>query len=102
MLNRFAFWVLFPMFIVAVFFIYRDAANAQLRVIGLAILGAFFLFVMYLFVFKLCVYDYAIFSEEGIELHTPFKQKVYYRYKLKNWDIIKALTTPTQNLKSSK
>jgi len=79
-LNRIAFWVLFPMFIAASFFIYRDAANDQLRVIGLAILVVLFLLVMYLFIFKLCVYDYAIFSEEGIELYSPFKKKAYYRY----------------------
>ena len=80
LLNRLAFWILFPMFIVASFFICKDAASDELRIVGLAILFILFVCVMYLFIFKLCVYDYAIFNEEGIELYTPFKKKAFFKY----------------------
>lgn len=39
---------------------------------------------------------------EWCRIYNMNYRTVYDRYKLKNWDIIKALTTPTQNLKSSK
>ena len=80
LLNRLALWILFHMFIVASFFIYRDAASNQLRIIGLSILLILFVGVMYLFVFKLCVYDYVIFKADGIELRTPFKKKAFFKY----------------------
>ena len=35
---------------------------------------------IYLFIFKLCVYDYAVFKDEGIELHSPFKIKAFFEY----------------------
>ena len=79
-LNRLAFWVLFPIFAIGAFFIYRDAANATLRIVGLALLALLLIGCLYLFIFKLCVYDYAIFNDKGIELHTPFKLKVFYKY----------------------
>ena len=80
LLNRLAFWILFPIFIVASYFIYKDAASNELRIIGLSILLILFVGVMYLFLFKLCVYDYAIFKAEGIELRTPFKKKAFFKY----------------------
>ena len=80
LLNRLAFWILFPMFIIASFFIYKDAASNELRIIGLAILLILFVVIMYLFLFKLCVYDYAIFKADGIELRTPFKKKAFLKY----------------------
>ncbi len=79
-LNRLAFWVLFPMFIVASFFIYRDAASDELRVFGLIFMAVFFLLVIYLFIFKFCMFDYAVFSEEGIALCSPFKEKAFFKY----------------------
>lgn len=80
LLNRLAFWVLFPMFFVASFFIYRDAANNELRIIGLSMLFIFYVFYMYLFLFKFCMYDYVIFKADGIELRTPFKKKAFFKY----------------------
>ena len=80
LLNRLAFWILFPMFIVGSFFICKDAASDELRIVGLVILVILFIFVMYLFLFRLCVYEYAIFNEKGIELYTPFKKKVFFQY----------------------
>lgn len=80
LLNRFAFWILFPIFIVASFFIYRDAASNELRIIGLSILLILFVGVMYFFIFKFCVYDYAIFKTDGIELRSPFKKKAFFKY----------------------
>lgn len=80
LLNRLAFWALFPVFIVGGFFIYRDAVSNGIRMIGLSILLIFFVGVMYLLVFKFCIYGYAIFKSDGIELHTPFKKKVFFKY----------------------
>ena len=80
LLNRLAFWVLFPMFIVASFFIYRDAASDELRVFGLIFIAVFFLLVIYLFIFKFCMFDYAVFSEEGIALCSPFREKAFFKY----------------------
>lgn len=80
LLNRLAFWILFPVFMVASFFIYKDAASNELRIIGLSILLILFVGVTYLFVFKFCVFAYAVFDAEGIELHTLFKKKIFFKY----------------------
>ena len=79
-LNRLAFWTLFPILIIASFFIYRDAASDGLRVFGLVFIAVFFLLVIYLFIFKFCLFDYAVFSDEGIALYSPFKKKAFFKY----------------------
>ena len=80
LLNRLAFWAIFPVCIIGGFCIYRDAANNDLRIFGLAFSFLVFVFSIYLFIFKFCIYDYAIFTDEGIELHTPFKKKAFFKY----------------------
>ncbi|MBO7196770.1 MAG: hypothetical protein J6V80_05560 [Clostridia bacterium] len=60
--------------------IYRDAASDGMRVFGLCALAAMLVFFTWLLLFRMCIFDYAVFKEDGIELHSPFKLKAFYKY----------------------
>ena len=79
-LNRIAYFVLFPMFAVFGVLIYKDAANEMARVFGIVMIVLLFLFTNWVFLFKLCVFDYAIFKANTIELYSPWKKKAEYTY----------------------
>jgi len=78
--NRVAFFALIAVFAVGTFFICRDAETKLLMAFGIVMLVALLAFSMWAFIFKLCVFDYAVFSDEGIALFSPFKQKAFYKY----------------------
>ena len=79
-LNRLSFWFLFPMLAVGCYLVYRDAANDLLRIVGIATIFLLILFGAFISIFKFCEFDYAIFTDKGIELHSPFKKKAFFKY----------------------
>lgn len=80
LLNRIAFWALLPICVVASFFIYKDAANDKIRIIGLIFIVGLFLLFGFLFINNLGLFNYAVFKNDGIELHSTFKRTVFYKY----------------------
>ena len=78
--NRIAFFVLILIFPIGTFFICRDAETKLLMAFGIIVLALLLFFSLWYFIFKLCVFDYAVFSDEGIALFSPFKQKAFYKY----------------------
>ena len=79
LLNRLVFWLIFPIIAVASFFIFEKAANDLTKIIGLALMVGVLAFSVWLLLAKYCIFDYAVFSDEGIELRSPFKKKAFYK-----------------------
>ena len=72
--------VLLPMFIVGLYFIYRDAYNDLWRVIGIIFISLLFIFVMYLFLILFRSWDKLYFYEDKIVRVSIFK-KEEFRYE---------------------
>jgi len=72
--------LIFPIIAVASFLIFEKAANDLTKIIDLALMVSVLAFSVWLFLSKYCIFDYAVFSDEGIELRSPFKKKAFYKY----------------------
>ena len=80
LLNRIATLLLLPMLGVFVYFMNRDAATPTLKIVGIVTVVALAFFAGWYLVFKYGAFNYAVFKNDVIELHSPFKLIAVYKY----------------------
>ena len=80
LLNRLTLWLIVPIIAVASVVIFEKAANDTMKIVGIVLMAGLLAFSVWLFLAKYCIFDYAVFSDEGIELRSPFKKKAFYKY----------------------
>ena len=93
--NRIACLVLLPMFIIGLYFIYRDAYDDLWRIIGIVMISLLFIFSMYLFLILFRSWDKLYFYEDKIVRISLFK-KEEFKYE----DYIAVLCKYTSSVES--
>ena len=76
--NRVASLVLLPMFIIGLYFIYRDAYDDLWRIIGIVMISLLFIFSMYLFLILFRSWDKLYFYEDKIVRISLFKKEEFW------------------------
>ena len=79
-LNRTTLPFLSILFVIAYYFIYRDAYNELWRLIGLAIITLFLILVFILFIYYYRILDYLVFTNENIILCSIFRKNKFIKY----------------------
>ena len=75
--NRIACLVLLPMFIIGLYFIYKDAYDDLWRIIGIVMISLLFIFSMYLFLILFRSWDKLYFYEDKIVRISLFKKEEF-------------------------
>jgi hypothetical protein len=78
--NLAVFPVILTIFVVAGYFIWRDAYDDTWRLIGVLLLTGFFIGYLFLFLKAFRIFDYLVFDENTVERHSIFGKKLIYQY----------------------
>lgn len=78
--NISSFFLIPVLLIVCGFFIAKDAYNGTMRIVGIIGLAAIFALALWIFLIKFRIFDWLIFTEEGVERHSPIGRTLTYIY----------------------
>ena len=74
-LNKLAYFVLYPIFIIFGYIMYRDRANDEIFIFGVLVMLGIFLFFNYIFLFKFKIFGKLYFYEDRIVMKDLFKEE---------------------------